>query len=103
MKEAKESEMPYHPVRYEIAVTLRAYSVQALLGPTFNKLIILLCDFHIEFAFYGAKGTYISDSGLKYLLCEVGILDDCSVAGFVIGKFYNRCTVQGYISLQQQY
>ena len=40
----------------------------------------------------GALGTYISDSGIEYILTEFGILADGSLNGFLKGKFYNHCT-----------
>ena len=52
----------------------------------------MLGYFNVELTFFGAIGTYISDSGLEYLLSEAGILAEGSVVGFIKGKFYNRCT-----------
>lgn len=66
--------------------------IQALQAPTFDKLIILLGNFHLEMAFFGAVGTFLADSGVEYLLNEAGVLAEGSVAGFMKGKFYNRCT-----------
>jgi hypothetical protein len=37
-------------------------------------------------------GTLLSDSGVEYLLNEASFLAEGSVAGFMKGKFYNRCT-----------
>ena len=42
-------------------------------------------------AYFGAVGTYISDSGIEYLLTEAGVLAPGSLAGLIKGKFYNRC------------
>ena len=62
------------------------------MAPKFDRLVILLGEFHLELAFFGAVGTYISDSGLEYLLIESGVLAEGSVNGFVKGKVFNRCT-----------
>jgi len=37
-------------------------------------------------------GTFLADSGVEYLLNKAGVLAEGSVAGFMKGKFYNRCT-----------
>ena len=58
----------------------------------FDKLLILLGNFHIELAFFGAVGTMISASGIEFILTEAGVLAEGSVTGFIKGKFYNRCT-----------
>ena len=92
LKVADETKMPYHPVTYDLAVALKAYSIQSLKSPTFDRLIILLGHFHVELAFFGAVGTYISDSGLQYLLTESNILAEGSLNGFIHGKLCNRCT-----------
>lgn len=92
LKVADETGMPYRPVTYDLAVALKAYSIQALQTPVFDRLIILLGHFHVELAFFGATGTYISDSGIEYLLTEADILAEGSLIGFIKGKLYNRCT-----------
>ena len=65
LKVADETKMPYHPVTYDLAVALKAYAIQSLKSPMFDRLIILLGHFHVELAFFGAIGTYIGDSGLE--------------------------------------
>ena len=52
----------------------------------------MLGNFHLELAFFGALGTFLADSGVEYLLTEAGVLAEGSLAGFMKGKFYNRCT-----------
>ena len=89
---ANETGMEYHPVTYDLAVALKACSIQSLRAPDFDRLIILLGHLHVEMAFFGAVGTYISDSGLEYLLTETNVLAEGSLNGFIKGKFYNRCT-----------
>ena len=84
--------MKYHVVTYDLAVAMKAYAIQNLHAPLYDNLIILLGHFHVELAFFGAMGTYISDSGLQYLLTESGILAEGSLTGFLKGKLYNRCT-----------
>ena len=53
---------------------------------------MLLGNFHIEIAFFGALGTFIDESGTDHLLVESGILASGSLMGFLRGSFYNRCT-----------
>ena len=55
--------------------------MQALDAPLFDKLLIMLGNFHLELAFYGAE----------YLLSESGILAEGSPSRFIHSKFYNRC------------
>lgn len=92
LKVAKEMKQDYAIVSYDLAVALKAFSIQALQAPLFDNLIILLGNFHLEMAFYAGIGTFIADSGIDYLLTEAGILATGSLVGFLKGKFYNRCT-----------
>ena len=92
MKVALEMNQDYAIVSYDLAVALQTYSIQSLMSPTFDKLIILLGNFRLVMAFFGALGTFIAESGLEYLLTEAGILASGSLQGFLKGKFYNRCT-----------
>ena len=91
LKVADETNQKYAVVTYALAVALKAYSIQALQKPAFDKLIILLGNFHLELAFFGALGTYIADSGIEYILTESSVLSEGSLSGFMKGKFYNRC------------
>ena len=91
MRVAAETGQEYGVVTYDLAVTLKAYCIQALDSPIFDKLLIMLVNFHLELAFYGAIGTYISDSGIEHLLTDSGILAEGSLMGFLKGKFYNQC------------
>lgn len=59
--------------------------------PKFDRLVILLGEFHLELAFFGAVGTYVADSGLEYIMTESDVLAAGSVNGFLKGKFFNRC------------
>ena len=52
----------------------------------------MLGNFHVEFAFYGAIGTMIDESGIEFILTESEVLAEGSMIGFIKGKFYNRCT-----------
>ena len=88
---AKEVNQSYAIVSYDLAVAIKAYSIQAIESPEFDRLLILLGNFHLEMAFFGALGTYIHDSGIEYMLTESGILAEGSLTGFIKGKFYNRC------------
>jgi len=92
MNVAKETGQDYAVVTYDLAVALKAYSIQAIETPLFDKLLILLGNFHIELAFYGAVGTMINESGIEFILTEADVLAEGSMMGFIKGKFYNRCT-----------
>ena len=89
---AKETGQDYAVVTYDLAVALKAYSIQAIESPLFDKMLIMLGNFHIELAFYGAVGTLINESGIEFILTEADILAEGSMMGFIKGKFYNRCT-----------
>lgn len=78
-------------VTYDLAVALKAYYIQALYARLFHKLLVLLLNFHLELAFYGAIGTFVNESGTEHLLTESGILAEESLMGFIHGKYYNRC------------
>ncbi|KAJ8031889.1 hypothetical protein HOLleu_25241 [Holothuria leucospilota] len=91
MNVAIETQQEYGIVTYDLAVALKAYSIQALDAPLFDKLLIMLGNFHLELAFYGAIGTYINESGVEHLLTESGVLAEGSLMGFIRGKYYNRC------------
>lgn len=58
----------------------------------FDKLLVLLGNFNLELAFIGALGTFLADTEIEYLLTEAGVLAEGSLAGFMKGKFYNKCT-----------
>ena len=92
MNVAKETGQDYGVVTYDLAVALKAYSIQTIESPLFDKLLIMLGNFHIELAFYGAIGTLINESRIEYILTEAGVLAEGSMMGFIKGKFYNRCT-----------
>ena len=76
---------------YDLAVAAKAYSIQALEAPATDKLVILLGNFHLEMAYFGALGTYIHESGAEFIFTESGILAEGSLTGFIKGRFYNRC------------
>ena len=88
LKVAEGNGQMWHPVAYDLNIAMKAFAIQALRAPKFDKLIILLGNFHVVLAFFGAVGTDISDSGLEYLLTEGYVLAESSLNGFVKGKFY---------------
>ena len=79
-------------VTYDLAVALKAYSIQALDTPRYDSLIILLGNFYLEMALYGGYVTYMAESGAEFILTEAGVLAEGSLNGFLKGKFYNRCS-----------
>ena len=83
---ADEMGMSHIPVSYDLAVAIKALSIQELQKPQFDKLVILLGNFHLELAFFGAVGTFVHDSGLGYLLTESDVLAEGSLPGFLEGK-----------------
>ena len=88
----EETNQGYSVVTYDLAVALNAYSNQALQTPTFDGLLVLRGNFHLELAYFGAVGTFLADSGVEYLFTEAGVLTEGSLAGVIKRKFYNRCT-----------
>ena len=57
------------------------------LKATFDELIILLGNFHLELAFFFlAVGTFLADSGIEYLITEANVLAEGSLAGFMKGN-----------------
>ena len=64
---------------YDLAVALKAYSIQSLDAPLFDRLLIMLGNFHLEMALFGAIGTYLNESGAEYLLTESGVLAEGSL------------------------
>ena len=91
MNIANEIGQDFAVVTYDLNIAVKAYSIQAIESPMFDKLLIMLGNFHIELAFFGAVGTYINGSGIEYILTEADILAEGSIMGFLKGKFYNRC------------
>ena len=53
----------------------------------FDKLLIMLGNFHLELAFFGVVGTYLADCGVEYILTECHILTEGSMNGFIRAKF----------------
>ena len=52
VKVAQETNQEFEVVTYDLAIAFKAYSIQALQPPTFDKLIILLGNFYLELAFF---------------------------------------------------
>ena len=92
MKVAVETNQDYVVVTYDLAVALKAYFIQSLEAPLFDRLLIMLGNFQLEMAFFKAVGTYINESGAEHFLTECGVLAEGSLNGFIRRKYYNRCT-----------
>jgi hypothetical protein len=43
----------YAVVTYDLQVALKAYSIQAIETPLFDKPLVMLGHFHVELEFYG--------------------------------------------------
>ena len=52
VKVSQETKQGYAVVTYDIAVALKAYSIQALQAPIFDNGIVMLGNFHLELAFF---------------------------------------------------
>ena len=91
MNVAKECNQKYAIVTYDLAIALKAYEIQAIESPTFDRLFIMLGNFHLELALYGALGTYLNECGIENVLVESGVLAEGSLAGFIKGESYNHC------------
>ena len=91
LKIAQEANQEFAVVMYDLAIAQKAYTIQALEAPRFKNLLILLGNFHLELAFFGAVGTFLNGSGIETVLAESGVLAEGSLVGFIKGKFYNRC------------
>ena len=85
LKIASETNQEFAVVTYDLAIAFKAYAIQALEEPRFDKPLILLINFHIELAFFGAVGTFLNGYGIETVLAEGSFI------GFIKGKFYNRC------------
>ena len=88
---AIETHQEYGVVTYDLAVANKAYSIQTLDAPRFDKLLFMLGNFHLELTLYRVIGTFINESGAEYLLTESGILAEGSLMSFIRGKYYNQC------------
>ena len=91
MNIAKETGQDYTVVIYDLAVALKAYSIQAIETPLFDKLLIMLGNLHIELASFGAVGTLLSECSIEFISNKADILTEGSVMAFIKEKFYNRC------------
>ena len=76
----------YAIITYDLAISLKEYSIQALQTSTFDKLIILLGNFHLELKFFGAVEIFLTDSGIEYFITKANVLAEGSLAGFMKGN-----------------
>ena len=74
MNVAAEIGQNFAVVTYDLAVALKAYSIQQIERSMFNKLLIMLGNFLIELAFYCAVRTMIAESGMGSILTGADIL-----------------------------
>lgn len=81
----------YISVNYDLAITNKAYRIQAENSPTFDRLFIRIGSFHVELSFYKAVGKYIEGSGIPVLFQQSGLVAEGSLNGILTGKNYNRC------------
>ena len=68
---AHENGQEYVLVTYDLDVELKAYLIQAIEAPLFDKLLIMMGNFHIAIAFFGTVvGTLINEYGMKFILTK---------------------------------
>ena len=92
MSVAKEIGQEYGIVTYDLEVALKAYSIQQIVKPLFDNLLVMLESSHMQPAFFRAVRNLINESRLEDIITEEDILAEGSMVGFIKGKFYNRCT-----------
>ena len=63
---AIETHQEYGVDTYRLSVSHKAYSIKTLDESRFNKLLIMVGNFHLELAVYGVIGTFINESGAEY-------------------------------------
>jgi len=56
MEVAVETNQEYSVVTYDLAVALKAYSIQSLEAPMFDGLLIMLGNFHVDLSFTSVLG-----------------------------------------------
>ena len=83
MKVTIETNQDYDVVTQVLSVALKAYSIQSLETPLFDCLLIMLGNFHILLAFYGAVGIYTNASGAEHVLTYCEILAAVSLNEFI--------------------
>ena len=77
---------------YDLAVATKAYSIQALESISFDNVLILVGNFYLKKAYFGALGTFINETGISDILIQAGILAEGSLMALIKGKYYKRCT-----------
>ena len=87
----EECGQDYLAVTYDLATAKLAIRIQEQESPRFNKLFVLLGNFHLEGSYFGALGYIIDCSGITDILVDKGLIGPASLKGFCQGKHYNRC------------
>ena len=87
LKIASETNQEFAVITYDLAIASNAYAIQALEEQGFDKLLILLGNYHVELAFFGAVDTFLNGSGIDTVLAESGVLAEGSLIGFMKGNF----------------
>lgn len=55
-------------ITYDLTVAMKAYCIQDVERPLFDRLVTILGNFHVEVAFFAAVGHFISGSGIECLV-----------------------------------
>ena len=63
---AEETGQHYTVVTYDLAVAIKTYCIQEIERLLFDKLLIMLENFHVELAFFAADVNFIHGSRIKY-------------------------------------
>ena len=84
LKIANETNQEFAVITYDLAIAPKAYAIRALEEPRFDKLLILLGNFYVELAFFGAVGTFLNGSDIETVLAESDVLAEGSLIGFIV-------------------
>ena len=68
----EECGQDYLAVTYDLATAKLAIRIQEQESPRFNKLFVLLGNFHLEGSYFGALGYIIDCSGITDILVRDG-------------------------------
>ena len=88
---AQECGQQYGVVTYDLNAAKPAMQIQVTDSTKFDNFFIMLGPFHIEMAFFKARGKLIDSSGGPEMLTDTDVLASGSMNGFLSGKHFNRC------------
>ena len=89
-KLAAQSNMKYTHIVLDCGAAIKAYHVLWNNPDRFKNIVIHLGDFHTMQAFFGVIGLYISGSGFKDVIFQLGLCQPGSMTALIKGKHYNQ-------------